>query len=265
MATLARYARLYFLITAQYVKARLEYRTDFIISSFGILFQNGASFLTMLVLFRSIPALEGWSHDQLVFLYAFSVLAVTPAQLFFDHFWSLRNELQQGSFIKYYFRPLNSQFAFIADVVDLKGFAQLAFSLFLLVWSSLRIGFPWSPQAVGTLVLYFLGSSAAFAGVLMLASSSAFWITNSFAVISFFFRFRDYARWPVTIFDGALRLVFSTFIPLGFIATYPVQGLIAPATAGWVPWLTPLVGAAFFGASILVWNKGTRSWSGTGS
>ncbi len=265
MRGLLRYIRLYFLITSQYVKARLEYRTDFIIGSLGIIFQNGAGFLTMMVLLRSIPALEGWSRDQLVFLFAFSVLAVTPCQVIFDHIWALRSELQSGAFIRYYFKPLNSLFAFVADVVDLKGFAQLAFALWLLVDSSIRIGFPWDPRSVLVLALYLLGSSAAFTGLMITAASTAFWITNSYAVMAFFFRFREYARWPVSIFQGVLRFAFSTFVPLGFIATFPVQGLIDPAGAGWLPWLTPLVGGAFFGLAVLVWRAGTRSWSGTGS
>jgi len=259
------YVRIYFLTASQYVKARLEYRADFIVSSFGILIQNAAGFLTMLVLLRSIPALEGWSRDQLSFLFAFSVLAVTPCQLLFDHIWGLRNELQSGAFIRYYFRPLPSLFAFVADVVALKGFAQLAFSIALLAVSSARIGLRWGPAEIGAFIAYLLGASATFSGLMIMAASSAFWITNSYSVMAFFFRFREYARWPVGIFEGALRVLFTAFIPLAFIATFPVQGLIDPGAAGIAPWLTPAVGAVFFGGAVLVWKAGTASWTGTGS
>lgn len=59
MRALGYYTKLYFLIVSQYVKARMQYRADFIISSIGMVFVSIATVLTFRILFNSIPNLAG--------------------------------------------------------------------------------------------------------------------------------------------------------------------------------------------------------------
>jgi len=49
-------------------------------------------------------------HTQMTFIYAFYRVAISPMQILFDHAWQLRFHIQQGTFLKYYFRPLNMMF-----------------------------------------------------------------------------------------------------------------------------------------------------------
>src|SRR5687768_9426810 len=93
------YIRIYFLIEAQYIKARMQYRADFIISSIGMVFSNLVSVIVFWVLFQTVPSLAGWNFAEILFIYGFYLLAVSPAQIFFDHIWQLRWELIDGSFI----------------------------------------------------------------------------------------------------------------------------------------------------------------------
>src|SRR6185369_3311913 len=98
------YTRLYFLIEGQYIKARMNYRADFIISGIGMLFTSITSVMIFWVLFNSIHDLAGWRFDELLFIYAFYALAISPLQIVFDHIWRLRMHVGNGTFIKYYLR-----------------------------------------------------------------------------------------------------------------------------------------------------------------
>ncbi len=263
--SLPSYLRLYFLIVAQYMKARMQYRVDFFVSSIGIIFQNVAGFAALWVLFNSIPELQGWRYDELVFLYGFAILSVTPAQMFFDNTWQLRNHVQQGTFIKYYFKPINMMFYYMSEVLDLKAFAQLVFGVILLATSSASLGVEWNLAMILSTLALMAASSLVMISFLIISSSSCFWITNSFAVMNFFFRFRDYARYPITIFNGFFRFLFSFLIPIGFIAYYPSQLILRPSEATWLVYLTPVAGGAFFALACFVWSRGVKAWSGTGS
>jgi hypothetical protein len=119
------YLRLYFLIESQYIKARMQYRADFVISSIGMVFTGLVTIFVFQVLFDTIPTLAGWTFNEILFIYGFFSLAIAPLQIFFDNIWFLRYKVQDGSFIKYYFRPLNMMFYFMSETVDLKGFTQL--------------------------------------------------------------------------------------------------------------------------------------------
>jgi len=265
MKTIAYYIRIYFLIVSQYIKARMQYKVDFWVSTLGMLLQNLMGYFTLWVLFHSIPALAGWSYDELVFLYAFSLLAISPLQIVFDNVWSLRFHVQQGSFIRYYFKPLNMMFYYMSEVVNIKGITQFVFAIVLLVASSVSLGISWDlGMTLGFLDL-LLSASFIMTSLLIMAASSAFWIINSYSVLSFFFRIKDYARYPVTIFTGIFRIIFTFVVPIGFVAFFPSQAILKPAESGWEVWLTPLIGAGLFALAYLVWDRGTKAYSGTGS
>ncbi|HEX7586812.1 MAG TPA: ABC transporter permease, partial [Anaerolineae bacterium] len=81
MRSLREYIRLYFIIEAQYIKARMQYRADFIISSVGMFFSSLATLGIFWVLFNSISNLAGWSFMEMVFIYAFYMIAISPMQI----------------------------------------------------------------------------------------------------------------------------------------------------------------------------------------
>ena len=126
MLSLREYIRLYFIIEAQYIQARMQYRADFIISSIGMFFSSLATLGVFWVLFNSIPTLAGWTFMEMVFIYAFYMIAISPMQILFDNAWNIRFNVQQGTFLKYYFRPLNMMFYYMSEMFDLKGLTQLA-------------------------------------------------------------------------------------------------------------------------------------------
>src|SRR5260221_7345618 len=124
MSTLRYYVRLYLLIEGQYIKARLQYRADFIISSVGIALTNIAGIFVFWVLFTTIPNLVGWTFNEMLFIYGFYLLAETPLAIFFDKIWRVRNYLQDGSFLKFYIPPINIMFYYLSEAFEVQGVTQ---------------------------------------------------------------------------------------------------------------------------------------------
>lgn len=253
------------MIVSQYLKARMEYRSDFIISFFGILFRDLTGLVGLWIIFQSIPAMAGWNFYEMVFLYSFSMLTLTPLQLFFDQVWVLRNHVVEGDFIKYYFRPLNMMFYYMSEVLDIKGFNQIVFAIVGLVYSSRHLDIVWTMPMVGLFVALFFTSSLVMISLMILAAVPAFWIMNPYAIIELVFHLRDFSRYPLTIFNSFFKYFFTCIIPIGFIAYYPVQFLLKPGTAGVAIYFSPIVGIGMFILAYLFWKKGVNSYSGTGS
>jgi ABC-2 type transport system permease protein len=265
MLSFREYARLYFIIEAQYIKARMQYRADFIISSVGMFFFSLSTLGIFWVLFNSIPNLAGWSFMEMVFIYAFYMIAVSPMQILFDNMWSLRYDLQQGTFLKYYFRPLNMMFYYLSETFDLKGLTQLALGIALLAYSSARLGIGWTLPSLLLLGLMLLGASLVSVSLVTLAGCSGFWITNSFPVMSLAWRLREFAQYPISIFDGPFRFVFTFLLPIGFVAFFPSQLFLRPREVPLLAYFSPLVGIALFALTYRVWKAGVNRYSGTGS
>jgi ABC-2 type transport system permease protein len=265
MRTIARYLRIYLLLVAQNMKARMSYRMDFLVSIVLTFFWWIPSLFSVAVLFANVPSLAGWSLEELVFVFGFFMLASTPNGIFFGNAWQLPWQVRSGKFIKYYFRPLNMMFYFMSEDIGIGSLWAVVAGGGLMAWSSIRLGIAWdAARVLGTLVLV-LSASLIVSALMVAAACAAFWLTNAHSLLSLVSRFRENARYPMTIFDGALRFVFSALVPIGFVAFYPAQWILRPAEAGVVPWLTPLAGIACFGLTYLLWERGTRRWGGTGT
>ena len=134
------YLRIYRKILAQDIKSKMSYRADFIISTIGMICTNVAGFISFWILFRNFPSVNGWNYYEMLFLYGFSLIALTPVQCLFDNNWSLRIYVYSGDFIKYCFRPINLFFYYQSEVFDIKGLGQLAFGIGTLAYAWTKIG-----------------------------------------------------------------------------------------------------------------------------
>ena len=97
------------------------------------------------------------------------------------------------------------------------------------------------------------------------SAATCFWIQNSFYVMDLVFRFKDYARYPITIFSPVFRFLFTFVMPIAFIAYYPSLVILRPDQVPILSYISPVIGIVFFIASYKLWMFGATRYSGTGS
>ena len=265
MKELLRYLRLYVIIETQYIKARMQYRVDFIISSAGMLFTCLTTLGIFWVLFNSIPELAGWSFMELVFIYAFYLIAISPMQILFDHVWELRFHVMEGTFLKYYFRPLNMMFYYMSEMFDIKGLIQLAIGIGLLVYSSVQLNLVWTPINLVLFLIVLVSASLVIISIVVMAGCTAFWVMDSYAIIGLAWRLREFAPYPINIYEGVFRFAFTFILPIGFVAYYPSLFFLRPQNLPPLVYLTPVAGIGLFLLMYKVWTLGVNNYTGTGS
>jgi ABC-2 type transport system permease protein len=263
--SLGFYAKIYCKILAQDLKSKMSYRADFIISTIGMICTNIAGFISFWILFRNFPSINGWGYYEMLFLYGFSLISLTPVQCFFDNNWSLRQNVYTGDFIKYCFRPINTFFYYQSEVFDIKGLGQLAFGLVMLIYSCIKIGLGFTPLMLLKIIVFRITASLIMIAMQNAAAATCFWIQNSFYVLDLAFRFKDYAKYPITIFSPVFRFIFTFLMPIAFIAYYPSLVILRPDKVPILSWLSPFIGIAFFWLSYKIWMHGAKNYSGTGS
>ncbi|MBO4901838.1 MAG: ABC-2 family transporter protein [Lachnospiraceae bacterium] len=259
------YLRIYRKILAQDIKSKMSYRADFIISTLGMILTNVAGFVSFWVLFRNFSSINGWDYYEMLFLYGFSLVSITPVQCFFDNNWSLRMYVRDGDFIKYCFRPINMFFYFQSEVFDIKGLGQLAFGIGTIVYAWHKLAIPVTFTAVALCIVFLFSASLVMIALQNAAAASCFWLTNSFFILDFFFKLKDYAKYPITIFNPVFRFIFTFVLPIAFIAYYPSMVILRPDAIPLLSWLSPLVGILMFFLSYKFWMYGASKYSGTGS
>ncbi len=259
------YFRIYRKILAQDLKSKMSYRSDFIISTIGMIATNVAGFVSFWILFRNFPSINGWNYYEMLFLYGFSLVSLTPVQCLFDNNWNLRIQVYSGDFIKYCFRPVNLFFYFQSEVFDIKGLGQLAFGIGTLIYSWIKIGLDFTPLMVIKMIIFLLTASLIMIALQNAAAATCFWMQNSFFVLDLSLKFKDYAKYPITIFSPVFRFLFTFVIPIAFIAYYPSLVILRPNEIPLLSWLSPIMGCLFFFISYKIWMHGAKNYSGTGS
>ena len=265
MKKLAEYLRLYFIIESQYIKARMQYRMDFIISSVGMFFSSLVTLGIFWVILESVPDLAGWSLMEMVFIYAFYMVAISPMQILFDHAWQLRYHIQQGTFLKYYFRPLNMMFYYMSEMFDIKGLTQLIVGITLLLYASIQLNIDWTPTRIALLIITLFSAALVQISIIVVASCAAFWVVDSFPVLGLAWKLREFSPYPMSIFDGAFRFAFTYVIPIGFVAFYPSQLFLRPQDVSRLVYFSPIIGIGMFAVTYWIWKQGVNSYTGTGS
>lgn len=259
------YLGIYGKILAQGFKSKMSYRADFIISNIGMIVSNLMGFVTFYILFQNFPSINGWTMYEMLFLYGFSLVALTPVQCFFDNNWNLRFMVKSGDFIKYCFRPINIFFYFISEDFDVKGLGQFAFGLGTLIYAWNHMGLPVTFFVIAQLVLFLFAASLFMISIMNFATATCFWIQNSGYVMVIMSRFRDFSKYPASIYNSVFKIIFTFVIPIAFIAYYPSLPILRPDSVPLLSWLSPLIGLVFFYLSYRFWLHGARKYDGTGS
>ena len=131
MNTVKRYLRLYRVLVTQFLKTIMQSRVDFLIGLFGF-------FLTqvMYLVFQQIPDLQGWTLDQLIFIYGFAQIPRGIDHLFTDNIWLVAYRLViNGDFDRYMLRPMNIFFQVIAEKLQPDALGELLIGTILVVRS----------------------------------------------------------------------------------------------------------------------------------
>lgn len=258
------YAAIYFKIISQDFKSKMSYRADFIISTLGMILTNISGFISFFILFQNFETINGWNYYEMLFLYGFSLIALTPNQCLFDNNWNLRRAVYSGDFIKYCFRPINIFFYFISEVFDVKGLGQLIMGGITLAYAWNKLDLPFSFGTAILLVIALITASLFMIAIMNFAAATCFYIINATSVMIMMFKFTDYAKYPASIYKGVFQIIFTFIIPIAFVSYYPSLLFLSPGLSV-LTCLSPVFGIFFFWLSYRVWMIGASRYSGTGN
>lgn len=261
-----RHIRLFLLYFSQYAKARLEYRTDFFSSVLASFLGTAASFGFLLIVFSRVPAIRGWSFEEMVFLYGFSLL---PFGLFNVLSWNLYQfadrYLIEGRFDRVLLRPVSSVFQVLFEAFRLESLQETATGLFAVVWASRRLGLAFTPLDVALFLLWTVCGAAIYLAIFLALTATSFWIEDRIGISPPVFNLMQFGRYPLTIYDGWVRFSLSFVIPFAFASFYPTARFLGRREFLQEFWAVPFVAAVTLALALSLWKSGVARYHSTGS
>ena len=264
-----RIARLYI---GQALKSRMEYRADFFVECLAAALQQSSGLLVMLFLFKNFHALSDskgriWSEHEVLFIYGFSLIPMAFFDAFAMSFYMFSDKyIVQGELDRLLLRPLSSLFQLFMEGISFDFIADLTLGFALLGYAWHHVG----PEIDVMVLLQFLamvfGAWGVVTGVFLSMTAISFWSQDRLSFLPPVYNLLNFARYPLSIYRPAIRLLLTFVIPFGFVAFYPASAFLKSGEAFrhfsvWVP----VAGLGMLGVGGLVWNLGIRRYSGAGS
>jgi ABC-2 type transport system permease protein len=240
----------------------LQYRVNFFLQLFQSLVALATAVAVILLVFLYTPSLGGWSPWELmVVVGVHTALGGVIRALIQPSMQRLMEDIREGTLDHVLTKPVDAQLFVSVRQVSVWQLVDVVVGLGVVLVALLQLGHGIrfghvvvfvAALALGAVMIYCLW---------LVITTGAFWIIRMEHVAELFNGLYQAGRWPVGLYPGWLRALFTALVPLAFAVTLPAEALTG--RAGWLA-----LGAATLFTAVLVtfarwfWRLGIRSYAG---
>lgn len=266
MKTIRRMLRMHRIFVGQELKRMMEYKGDFLVGIIGFLIGQFFNLLFIWIIFAQIPSLIGWSIEEIVFIYGFSLIPKGLDHLLFDNLWAIGHfTVRKGDFDKYLTRPINTLFHVMVEKLQIDALGELIMGIALICVTLPSLAIHWSVVKILLILLVIPFATLIYTGIKIATAAIAFWTKRSGNITYMFYMVNDFAKYPVSIYNNLVRTIITYFIPFAFTAYYPASYILTGENPLFCIGFTLVISFAIMIISVLIWKKGIEAYESAGS
>lgn len=257
--------RLFFGYLVQYMKVRMEYRSDFLVQLVTDLLFQGVNLVFILVVFSHTTDLSGWSREEVIFIYGYFLVPYSIFSAFFN-LWDFNERyIIKGELDRVLTRPAHSLFQVILETMTPESLFGAVTGSIVMGWAGWKMQLELAWYDLFLFLLFVIGGAAIYAGIYILLTSISLFSDSKTDIQPIMYNVGNYGRYPVNIYNKVIQLVLTWILPFAFVGFYPASFLLH--NEEWITFalLTPLMGALWLLAGIKVWDWGIRNYKGAGN
>ncbi|HUH02631.1 MAG TPA: ABC-2 family transporter protein [Kofleriaceae bacterium] len=261
-----RYAALLWVQLRASLATAMQYRVDFLIEGAMSLYWLAWNLVPLLILFDQRELIAGqWTFSgALVVIGWFTVLrgllegAINPSLV------DVVGRIRTGSFDYVLLKPADTQFLVSTAQFAPWKLVDVVGGIGLVVYAFWRMDRTPALADVGLALLLLLCAALVLYSLWILLVSAAFWVVRLDNLTYLFSAVFDAARWPVQVFKGAWRVLFTVIIPLALMTTYPAMAMLGTLDARTAA--LSVAGALVFAAlARTLWTLAIRNYTSASS
>ncbi len=259
-----RYLRLLAVQLRASVLLAMQYRFEFLLDGFVEVFWMATAIVPLVAVFRVRPVIAGWTFgDALMVMGWFTFLqgvlegAINPSLV------TVVEHIRKGTFDFVLVKPADAQFLVSTARFQPWRSINVLTALAIFAWGFHLLGRGPTAGAVALGVVTMVAAVVVLYSLWIVTVSAAFYVVRIDNLSQLFSAIFDAARWPSSVFRGAVRFVFTFVLPLALMTTYPAQALLG--TLSPVTLAGSLAGALVaFAVSRSVWTASIVKYTSAG-
>ena len=230
----------------------------FLTQIFGIVF--------LFLVFRQIPSLNGWTLEQLIFIYGFAQIPRGIDHLFTDNIWMVAwHTVVNGEFDRYMLRPMNVFFQIISEKLQPDAVGELLVGGILVGYSISKGVVTVDAFHVLMFVISILAGAVIYTAIKLFFASIAFWVKISGPFLQAAYEMADFAKYPTEIYAKGIRFVITWIIPFAFVAYLPARYFLAGVSSVAVIGIESGIAVVFWFIAYALFQKGLSVYESAGN
>jgi len=262
---LRRYLRLLAIQLKNSTLIAAQYRYDFVVEGIISLLYTVTALVPLFVIFQARPSIAGWSFGQALLVVGwFTVLqgvlegAVNPSLS------RVVEHIRKGTLDFVLLKPADAQFMVSTSQFLPWRITSLLTALGVFGYAFYQLDALPSLAALAACTLLFASAVTILYSLWIVIVSAAFVVVKVDNLTYLFSSVFDAARWPVSVFRGFLRILFTFVIPLALMTTFPARAMLGELSLSGLA-LPVIFAIAFFGASRAVWLRALSRYTSASS
>jgi ABC-2 type transport system permease protein len=259
-----RYLRLLGVQLRASVAQAAQYRLDFVLGAVMSVFWTAAALTPLVVVYARRPTLGGWTRDEALLVVAFFTILKGAIQGAIEP--SITNtveHLRKGTLDFLLLKPADAEFMVSTTRLQPWRATDVLGGLALLVYALSDLQRAVSFGAAFATLALLLAAVAILHSLWIMVVALAF-VTVKVDNLSFLLgSVYDAARWPASVWRGALAWIFTLVIPLAVMTTYPALAVLGRLDLAHGAFGCGLA-AAFVLVARLVWTRSIRLYTSAG-
>jgi ABC-2 type transport system permease protein len=263
--TLLRYGRLLRVQVRMSAVTAMQYRGDFVVRGFVTALWLSVTLLPLFVVYGARRAVAGWSFPEaLVVVGWFALVRAVLEGGVSPSLTAVVEHVRHGTLDFVLLKPADAQFLVSTAKFEPWRLIDVGGALAIFVYAFVELGRWPAPRDVALGLVFLALAVGVLYAFWILVVSAAFWVVKVDNLSFLFQSLFDAGRWPITIFGGALRFVFTFVFPIALLTTYPAMALLGKLTATNAA-LACLGGAAFAAVARAVWLRALANYTSASS
>ena len=260
--------REYVWIARMWVRSSLAYPTSFWILTVSSALITLLDFVGLALMFHTVPALGGFSLQEIALLYGASGIGIGVADLVIGSVEQIGAYVRTGGLDSMLTRPVPLLVQVCADRFAIRRLGRISQAVVVFVYGAWWVD--WTPPKVGLAVLMLVSACLIFFSLFVTFSCIQFWTLDSTEFANAFtYGGNTMTQYPMTIFPREVLKGLTFLLPIAFVNWYPCLYLLdRPDPFGMPSWfavLSPLVAVLTVAVAGLAWRTGVRHYTSTGS
>lgn len=225
--TLASYARLLAVQLRTSMLLAMQYRFDFVLDAIVEVVWAFAAFVPLFVVYGQRDVIAGWTFaESLLVVATFTLLqgvlegAINPSLL------GVVDGVRRGTLDFVLLKPKDAQFLVSTTRFSPWKSVNVLTALALYGYAFRAMHRTPSAGAIAAATLVVIATIAILYSITILTVSAAFYVVRIDNLTYLFTSVFDVARWPSSVFRGALRFFFTFVLPFALMTTYPAEALL---------------------------------------